>query len=85
MTIKAKKKIPRSMNYEIRPSPTSPPPLPGSYVFVRMMYFDLGTMAFGSVARKNAVHLSFAWKKNCFFLVGIKISCLITTENFCYR
>ena len=67
MTIKAKKKIPRSMNYEIRPSPTSLPPLPGSYVFVRMMYFDLGTMAFGSVARKNAVHLSFAWKKTVFF------------------
>ena len=84
MTIKAKKEIPRSMNYEIRPSPTSLP-LPGSYVFVRMMYFDLATMAFGSVARKNAVHLSFAWKKNCFFLVGIKINCLIPTENFCYR
>ena len=26
MTLEAKKKIPRSMNYEIRPSPTSPSP-----------------------------------------------------------
>ena len=50
-----------------------PPPAPRlNYVFVRMMYFDLGTMAFGSVARKNAVHLSFAWKKNCFFSGGNK-------------
>ena len=52
--------------------PPPPPPLPGSYVFVRMMYFDLGTMAFGSVARKNAVHLSFAWKKKLFFSGGNK-------------
>lgn len=70
------------MNYEIRPSPT---PHPGSYVFVRMMYFDLGTMAFGSGARKNALYLPCAWKKTFFFPVEIKIKYLITTENFYYR
>lgn len=51
--------------------PPPPPPAQGR-TFSRVMYFDLGTMAFGSVARKNAVHLSFAWKKNCFFSGGNK-------------
>ena len=63
-----------------------PPPAPRlNYVFVRMMYFDLGTMAFGSGARKNALYLPCAWKKTFFFLVEIKIKYLITTGNFYYR
>jgi len=37
-----------------------------------MLYFDLGTMAFGSVARKNAVRLPFAWKETVFCSGGNK-------------